>query len=146
MDHIYIYYIYIHIYICTHVYIYIYVLCVCFFGKKHIPRINISMQTFSIVEITIIMHCKVLFVHLVLICFLTELLKGLKSVKSLFCDKTFPGEDTTHISIHPYRECKTDQSMDTIKIQLGEPMDFIGVTYRNRNDSGIALSSKPTLA
>lgn len=81
-----------------------------------------------------------------LTCFLTESLKGLKNVKSLFCNKTFSGEDTTHISIYPYRECKTDQSTDTIKIQFGEPMGFIGVTYRNRNDSMIALSSKPTSA
>ena len=31
----------------------------------------------------------------------------------------------------PDREPTTDQSKDTIKVHLGEPMNFIGVTYRN---------------
>lgn len=41
---------------------------------------------------------------------------------------------------------KTDQSMDIIKVQLGEQMGFIGVTYRSRIDSESAASSKPTPA
>lgn len=31
----------------------------------------------------------------------------------------------------PYREPKTGRSMNTGKIQLGEPMSFVGVTYKD---------------
>lgn len=38
--------------------------------------------------------------------------------------QTFPGEtDHTHLT--------TDQSMDTTKVHLGEPLSLIGVTYRS---------------
>jgi hypothetical protein len=32
------------------------------------------------------------------------------------------------------REPTTDQSMNTTKVQLGDPMSFIGVTYRNMGE------------
>jgi len=38
----------------------------------------------------------------------------------------------------------TDQSLDTTKVQLGEPVSFIEVIYRSRNDSKTAASPKPT--
>lgn len=38
----------------------------------------------------------------------------------------------------------TDQSMDTSKVQLGELVSFIGVTYESKNDTKIAASPKPT--
>lgn len=53
------------------------------------------------------------------------------------------------------RELTTDHSNDCIKVQFDEPMNFIGVTYRNmgkwlvnrnRNDSRITVSPKRTLA
>lgn len=34
-------------------------------------------------------------------------------------------------SIYPRQGSKTDQSMDTTKLQLGEPVSFLGDTYRN---------------
>jgi hypothetical protein len=36
--------------------------------------------------------------------------------------------------------------MDTTKFRLGEPMNFIGVTYRTRNDSKISASPGPSSA
>ena len=45
-----------------------------------------------------------------------------------------------------------DQSPNTAKVQLGEPMDFIGVTsgiwgyYENRNGSKTVASPRPTVA
>lgn len=45
--------------------------------------------------------------------------------------KCFPGEiKNTHL-LTPRRELKIDQSTDTTKAQLGEPMCFLGVTCRN---------------
>ena len=35
--------------------------------------------------------------------------------------------------IHP-RELMTDQSLDTTQVQLGEPVSFIEVTYRNMGE------------
>lgn len=37
----------------------------------------------------------------------------------------------------------TDQSTDTTKLQFGEPMSFIGVTSRSRNNSKIAEPQIP---
>lgn len=34
----------------------------------------------------------------------------------------------------PHREPITDQNTDTIKIQIGEPMSLLQVTYRNVSD------------
>ena len=36
--------------------------------------------------------------------------------------------------------------MDTNSIQFGEPIGFIDITYRGRNDSKIAVTAKPTTA
>ena len=38
----------------------------------------------------------------------------------------------------------TDQSTDTTKAPLGEPMGFLWVTHRSRNDSEAAASPKAT--
>jgi hypothetical protein len=49
-------------------------------------------------------------------------------------------------------ELMADQSPNTAKVQLGEPMDFIGVTsgiwgyYENRNGSKTVASPRPTVA
>lgn len=52
----------------------------------------------------------------------------------------------------PHRELRTDPSMDTTKVQLGEPENFIRVSFRNmigsvlkrnRNDSKTARLLKP---
>ena len=61
-------------------------------------------------------------------------------------DKTFPGEMQHTCLITPDRDPTTDQSTDTTDVQPGEPMSFIEVTYRNRNDSKITASLKPTKA
>lgn len=37
-----------------------------------------------------------------------------------------------------------DQSMETTEVQLGELMNFIGVTYRTKKDSQTTASPKPT--
>lgn len=50
----------------------------------------------------------------------------------MLCDKNIFGE--TYL-FTPGREPRTDQSIDIIKVQLGEPMSFIGVIYRRRNGS-----------
>jgi hypothetical protein len=48
------------------------------------------------------------------------------------------------------RESMVEQTTNTTKVQLGEPMSFIGViysqggTYRGRNNSKTAVSSMPT--
>jgi hypothetical protein len=47
--------------------------------------------------------------------------------QTVLCDKIFLGE-MKHISA---RDSMTNQSTDTTKVHLGEPMSFIGATYRN---------------
>ena len=44
----------------------------------------------------------------------------------------FPGRSNTHNLFTPDREPMTDQSTD--RTNVGEPMSFIGVTYRNFGD------------
>lgn len=34
----------------------------------------------------------------------------------------------------PYMELTTEQSMETTEVQLGEPVSFTGVTYRNMGE------------
>ena len=48
----------------------------------------------------------------------------------MLCEKTFPRKVLHTCLLTPDRKPKTNQSMETIKVQLGEPMNFIGVTYR----------------
>ena len=40
----------------------------------------------------------------------------------------------THTSTHPARELTTYQSTNTTEVQLGVPVSFIGVTYRNMGE------------
>lgn len=47
---------------------------------------------------------------------------------------------------NPDRELTTDQTMGSSKVQLGEPVNCIGVTYRNRNDSETDPSPMATQA
>lgn len=43
-------------------------------------------------------------------------------------------QHTCHILTHPDRESKADQNTDTTKVQLHEPMSFIGVLYGNMGE------------
>ena len=45
-----------------------------------------------------------------------------------FCAKTFPGEMQQKHLLTPDRKSTTEQSVDTTKVQLGEPIKFIWVT------------------
>ena len=55
-------------------------------------------------------------------------------IRLLLCDKTLPGETLhTHL-LTPARDFMADQSTYTTKTQLGEPMSFTGVTYRNMGE------------
>lgn len=69
-------------------------------------------------------------------------------MKELLCDKPFLGEMQHTFLLTTNRKPTTDPSIDTIKVQLGEPMSFIGITHRgewvrdhfkSRNDSKTAL-------
>lgn len=42
----------------------------------------------------------------------------------------------------PDGKLTTDQSKDTTKVQLGEPMSVVGVTYRRRKETRTAASPK----
>ena len=56
----------------------------------------------------------------------------------LLCDKTFTGE-TKHIHLFTSdRDPMISQRMDTTIVQHCEKTGFMGVTYRNRNDSQTA--------
>lgn len=58
-------------------------------------------------------------------------------------DKTFPGEtQDTHV-LTPDSEPTTDQSTDAIKVHPSEPVNFIGVSYRNI-DKGLLDAAKMT--
>ena len=48
--------------------------------------------------------------------------------------KTFPRETQHTYLLTPGRVPKTDQNMDTTKVNLGEPRSLIGVTYRNMGE------------
>lgn len=48
--------------------------------------------------------------------------------------ETFPAETIYICPVNPDRELMTDKTMNTTKIQFGEPMRFNGVTYRNMGD------------
>jgi hypothetical protein len=50
--------------------------------------------------------------------------------------KLFLGRQNTRQLI-AYREPRRDPSMDTFRIQLGEPMNFIGVTYRSMGEGSL---------
>lgn len=56
---------------------------------------------------------------------------------TIFCD-ILPGE-MTHIGLFIQdRDLMTGQGMDTNKVQLCEPVKFIGITYRNVSDELLA--------
>lgn len=55
---------------------------------------------------------------------------------------TVPG-DINKCLLSPESELTTDQRRDTINIQLGQPVSFMGVTYRNRGVSKTAASPDP---
>jgi hypothetical protein len=70
----------------------------------------------------------------------------------LLCDKTFPGE-MQHTGL---LTAAGKKNIDTTEVQFGQSMSFVGlftgiwwwwwwrgVTYRSRNDSKTAASSKP---
>jgi hypothetical protein len=44
------------------------------------------------------------------------------------------------------RGLMTDQSNDITKLHIGEPTHLTGITYRSRNNSKAATSSKPMKA
>jgi hypothetical protein len=69
---------------------------------------------------------------------------SLVQVPIMLCDKTFPGDMHTCL-LNQDREPLRDQSTDATKVQLGEPVIFIGVTYRSRNGE-TAGSPQPTPA
>ena len=50
------------------------------------------------------------------------------------CDETVPREMLHPCLFAPERKPRTDLSIDTTKVQLGKPMSFLGVTYRNRGE------------
>ena len=54
--------------------------------------------------------------------------------KKVWQYKTFPGEKQYICLLTSEWNPTTDQSTDTTKVQLGEPMSFIGVTYRNMGE------------
>ena len=51
-----------------------------------------------------------------------------------------------HSPFTPDRALTADQSKDITKVLPGEPMRFIGVTYRSVNDCKTSASPKPTPA
>lgn len=50
------------------------------------------------------------------------------------CDKPLPGEKQHAHLVTPDRDPITDQSTDTTKGQLGEPMNSLGFVYRNMGE------------
>lgn len=62
----------------------------------------------------------------------------------MLCYEPFPGELKCTILLISYREPTTDQTLDTTKAQLGEPVRFFGVTYRSRYESNTAASARYT--
>ena len=64
----------------------------------------------------------------------------------LLCDKAFPAEMKHLCLLTSDREPTTNLSIDIPKVQLSEPMSFIGVTYKNRTDSKASASLKPIVA
>lgn len=44
-------------------------------------------------------------------------------------DRLFLSRCNTQPLLIPYQEPTTDQSMDNIRVQLGEPMNFIGLKF-----------------
>ena len=62
------------------------------------------------------------------------------------CDKAFPKEMEHACLLTPDRELMTDQGTDTTQVQCGEPVSFIGVAFRNRNDSKTAAPLRATPA
>lgn len=61
----------------------------------------------------------------------------------LLWDKTFPGEMQQTRLLAPDREPMTDQSLDTTKVQLGEPMSFIGFIHKNMSE-GLLIGAEMT--
>lgn len=55
---------------------------------------------------------------------------------------TVPG-DINKCLLIPEIELTTDQREDTINIQLGQSVSFMGVTYRNSGVSKMAVSPDP---
>ena len=63
----------------------------------------------------------------------------------MLCDETFPGEMQHTCLLTPDREPQKDQSIDTTKVQFGEPMDFTGASYRSMGKAlltGAEMSQK----
>lgn len=48
-----------------------------------------------------------------------------------------------HLRLTGDREPMADQSKDTTKIQLGEPMSLLEVTHKSRNDQKAAVLRSP---
>lgn len=67
-------------------------------------------------------------------------LNGSEKVELVSCDKISPEE--TH-RLTPDRDSNADQSTDTTKVQLSEPKNFIGVTYRSMGE-GLLTRAKMT--
>lgn len=57
----------------------------------------------------------------------------IKKGRGVLCDKTSPGEKHTYL-LTPDGKATTDQNTNAIKIQIGEPMDFMEVTHRNTGE------------
>lgn len=62
------------------------------------------------------------------------------------CVTNFSWEYTINSLLMVDREPTIDQSTDTTKVKLCEPLSFIAVIYRTSNDSKKAASPKPTPA
>lgn len=65
------------------------------------------------------------------------------TVSLAWCPVTLFLGDINKCLLTPENELTTDQSRDTINIQLGQPVSLMGVTYRNRGDSKTAASPDP---
>ena len=61
----------------------------------------------------------------------------------MLCDKMFPGEAQHICLLFPARKLTTDQSTTITKVQLGESIHFIGVTYRNMGE-GLLIGAELT--
>lgn len=62
----------------------------------------------------------------------------------VLCDKNIP-EKTQHTHLlMPEREPTINQSVDTTKVQLGDPMSFTGITYRSMGE-GLLRGVEKTL-
>lgn len=56
-----------------------------------------------------------------------------KDILDFYCVALYPGK-CEQMSTYLDRGPMSEQSEDTIKVQVNEPVSFIGITYRSRND------------